>query len=185
MNRAESVISIFSLACLVGFCAIASHAQQKPSGQSGETERVKKLEERVAAMADLVDILLRDDPPAMAWLDCTDKNFREVRLTGSALSVFVACDTIEPYLEGHRVKLRIGNPYAFDFLGLKGFLWHGQERLETLNSQRKTEISSTQRLRSGTWLPVEVAINPSKPSEFREIGVTLSIETVSPVQLSP
>ena len=177
MNFSTLVAGLCSALLLQG--AIASQAQQKLTGDKAVTaDQLKELSDQVAVQQDLLNLLLEANPPTFAWMDCTDRNFREVRLAGSALSIFVSCDTVEPYLEGHKVKLRVGNPFSFDFSGLKGTLYLGQDRNEALKASRTAPISTTQTLRSGSWLPLEISINPSKASEFRAIGVTLSIETV-------
>jgi len=43
-----------------------------------------------------------------------------------ALVFFAACTKIEPYLEGHKITISIGNPHAFNFSNVKGALSYGK-----------------------------------------------------------
>jgi len=165
---------------LIFLCAGLVKAQTKAPVSGASTEKVAELEKKVQSLSELVNFLLRHSISETPSLDCASHRFNEIRLTGSSLVLFISCEDVQPYLEGHRVKLRIGNPYSFDLEGLKGNLWYGATSLEAFQKGSKVEVVSTQKLRSGSWLSLEVVINPSKPSQLRELSADLAIDTVVP-----
>lgn len=71
--------------------------------------------------------------------------------------------------------LRIGNPYSFDFLDVKGRLHYGKTIVEALN--RQVDVSTTKTLRGGAWQILTVVVNPSKPEDMRQLWLDLKAET--------
>src|SRR5258708_23696899 len=52
---------------------------------------------------------------SFANLDCNTHNFDSFIMQSPKMLMFASCKNIEPYLEGHRLTIQIGNPYTFSF----------------------------------------------------------------------
>jgi hypothetical protein len=164
--------------------------QKEPKTQPATlAERVKSLEEQVKALEDTMSSFalsvvkmtgtLSDSltdatkPPGSqpVLLDCDGHKYQEVHSKGSGLIFLVTCADIEPYLEGHRVRLDIGNPYFVAFKGFQGTLTYG--------GLYKADVSSPEDLRAGYWNRVTVNVNPSKPSDMGLVYFEMQVDTAS------
>jgi hypothetical protein len=95
--------------------ALSTFASQDPP-QPLE-QRVADLEIQLKVFQTLVFQLI---PRPSAKLDCASQNFSSIGT--SSLPLFVACERIEPYLEGHKVTFKVGNPFNADLKGLRATL---------------------------------------------------------------
>ena len=102
--RLKQAISILLLAALMGGCT-----QNTLSGNA--LDRLEDLEEQVRYLqkAEYAESLERPD----AILETTAKGYCTVRTRSGYF--FVSIDRIEPYLDGHKVFVRIGNPMFATF----------------------------------------------------------------------
>ena len=130
--------------------------------------RIRSLEAQVRYLQTRVSYKL-------ATLDCNTGKYDEFQFTGGTLTYFAACTKIEPYLEGHKITLSIGNPYAFTFSNVKGNLNYGKDWPDA--SDKKVEVSFTESLRGGAWNTLVVTVNPSKPEEMRVLYIELNAQT--------
>lgn len=148
-----------------------------PSKSGANDEKVAALEERVKTLERRISYLGRRVANPWANLDCTTKKYDEFQFESSRLVFLVACDGIEPYLEGHRITLKLGNPYAFDFKGLKGQLGYGKTAEEMLS--KNAEVTTAATIRSGIWNTITVIVSPSKAEDMRNLTLELSFDTAS------
>jgi hypothetical protein len=107
-----------------------------------------------------------------ATLDCKGKGFSSFIMKTPKLQMFASCENVEPYLEGHKVTLKIGNPHSFSFGGISGELTYGKGY-----PYSTTEISFAGVLVSGAWTTLTVTISPSKPEDLRTMFATISATT--------
>jgi hypothetical protein len=130
-------------------------------------DRVVALEKRVDELSSLVVKLGVSLLQTNAPLDCNGHAAAPVRVHDGALIVFVSCLKIEPYLEGHKVTLKFGNPYSAQFSGFSGSLFYGggTERFGA------AEFSSPNEVGGGRWVEHSVIINPSDPGQMRELAL--------------
>ena len=91
--------------------------------------------------------------------------------------LIVSCSRIEPYLEGHKVTLNIGNPYAADIRNLSITLSYGKDFQEVLYG-KNVKINHSDRLPAGQWTPVVITLNPSKSEQLRHIGVEVDVANI-------
>ena len=118
----------------------------------------------------------RFDRPA-ATLDCKSTGFYSFVMKSPKLQMFASCENVEPYLEGHKITFKIGNPHSFSFGGISGELTYGKGY-----PYSKTEISFAGVLVSGAWTTVTVTVSPSKPEDLRILFVTISANIVMPTR---
>lgn len=140
--------------------------------------RIAELEKQVSALQDTVSTLKSHSGVRYATLDCNSGNYMEVQTSRGNMLLLVSCSKVEPYLEGHKVTLDIGNPYAADIRGLSVTLRYGKDFDEMLQAMRNVKVDYLERLPSGQWTPVVVTLNPSKPELMRYIGVEVDVATI-------
>lgn len=111
----------------------------------------------------------------------------------------IACDDVHPYLDGQKLKLRIGNPNLITYSGFKlkaqwgskspSYPTDGQRNPESAarwqvvysewkQSLREKEIESTAELKPGLWNTVEVILSPAKSNELGYIQVSMTTDKV-------
>jgi len=88
---------------------------------------------------------------------------------------------VTPYLDGFKVKLRVGNLTNADFNGAKlklgwGPPYDGKNYEEWQKAQKKKEMSATNRFASGSFTDVEVILMPAKPEEIKSITVGFELD---------
>lgn len=110
-------------------------------------------------------------------------------------TLLVSCEGAEPYLNGHKLKLKIGNPLtatiaAFHIkcrYGLKEpDYWayiadrkaHDNEMRTYQKSIRTNEVDLTQTLKPGSWTPIDLELVPSKVEELGYIALEMQVTTV-------
>ncbi|MFL6262548.1 MAG: hypothetical protein ACJ76Y_22855 [Thermoanaerobaculia bacterium] len=86
-----------------------------------------------------------------------------------------------PYLDGYKVKLRIGNLTNANFNGAKLKLGWGppydpKNPEEWEKSRKKREISLTNKLPSGSFTDVEIILTPAKPEEIKSFTVGFELD---------
>jgi hypothetical protein len=154
----------------------STHAQQQraPSQQLDELDRkVKALETQVRSL---------QGRTAYKWasLDCNTGKYDEFLFSSGALVFFASCSKIEPYLEGHRITVTLGNPHSFNFSGVKGTLYYGTDFADALS--RPVEVSFTDVIRAGSWTTLQIVVNPSRVEHMRYLGLELNSQTVTPTR---
>ena len=88
--------------------------------------------------------------------------------------LFISTKNIEPYLDGYKVQLSIGNPAAADFTGLKVISRWGppwQTNLvfkEWLANWHAVTNDLPQTIRHGSWTDVEISILPATAAEIHQ-----------------
>ncbi|MCC6356190.1 MAG: DUF3251 domain-containing protein [Verrucomicrobiae bacterium] len=119
----------------------------------------------------------------------------------------VSCDGVEPYLDGHRVTLEIGNPFNATFSGFELAIrfgrrpptttfdpstatvatfesWRNQQKAWE-NSLRLQEVSFLDELPPGSWKRVEAILSPSKPDEVGYVDLLIKTDIVTLKKYSP
>ncbi len=96
-------------------------------------DTIRALEEKIQELRE-VDIAilnsqfnwLRDAiPSGNAYLNCDSSDYNILQSTSNFVLLFVSCEDVLPYLEGYKIKLKIGNPYSVAFEGAKLSLNYG------------------------------------------------------------
>lgn len=85
--------------------------------------------------------------------------FAETQL-GKVLIIF---RNAEPYLDGFKVKVGIGNPYSIDLSGLELTAAAGTNKLQKFSFPRT--------FAAGTWTDVELTFSPALAADVKKISV--------------
>jgi hypothetical protein len=99
---------------------------------------------------------------------------------------FIALDKVEPFLDGYRITLKLGNPYVVLFKDIKLKVeWN--KRIPSnpssyeawVRETRTQEFSDTTDLGVGQWTRFSLVLAATKPDQLGYLNVKLSIGAVS------
>jgi hypothetical protein len=172
---------LFSLSLSTLICTPAAFAQtagtKTPTAKPEAASINQDYERRINSLEAQISNLQNRVAYKFATLDCNTGKYDEFQFASGTLAYFAACTKIEPYLEGHKITISIGNPYAFAFSNVKGNLNYGKDWSDVAN--KKVEVNFNESLRGGAWNSLVVTVNPSKPEEMRLLYLNLSAQTAS------
>jgi len=114
------------------------------------------------------------------------------RIDSNVGTFLVVLENAEPYLDGQKVSLLIGNPNNVTYSGVKLDVgWHTRIPASTLiepeaskawdkffKSGQQKEINLTDSLRPGAWNKVNFTIAPAKAEEFGSLQIGLTVNQV-------
>ena len=172
--------TILPLASAVAFLTTTSQVvaqQTRPRPDAQQHSANEELDRRLKLLELQVRSLQARTPHRYASLDCNSGKYDEFLFSSGTLVFLASCTKIEPYLEGHRVTLSIGNPHSFNFSNVKGKLSYGKDWADAL--ERQVEVSMTDSVRAASWTSITVIVNPSKTEQMRYLGLELNAETAS------
>jgi hypothetical protein len=118
-----------------------------------------------------------------ATLDLASKNYQ--RLDTDMGSFMVAAESVEPYLDGYKVVLSIGNPMLATFNGFKLRVEWATSITKAADyetwekTRQQKEISFTEPLQPGRWNQVELLLPSTKPDQLGYFNLSLDISTIS------
>ena len=162
---------------LTASCLSASGwTQAEPSNQPKKKsleERVADLEERVEFLSGMLGDIVGRQHSDSVFLDCGKRGYGVLVTEGSKFQILVSCEDVTPFLEGHKIKLDIGNPYYAHFEGVEIIVRYGLDATDSWVNNKSVALSLTERLKAGAWRRVEVVINPSKAPELRYLAVSI------------
>jgi hypothetical protein len=123
----------------------------------------------------------RTESRRLVMLDAVSKGFQ--RIDSDTGSFLVSCEDVTPYLDGYKIRLRIGNLSSATYNGFKLTVKWGRAMPTTVdqadggtNSLKEKEMSFTEDLRPGAWNSVEVVLSPAKPDQLKFL-VLANMET--------
>lgn len=148
-------------------------AQSRPSDPLGE--RVKKLEDGMKSLESSQQFTSLRQRSGYATVDCDSKRFGTVQSDDDArFLVLVSCVNVEPYLEGYRVHLDIGNPYFMTIAVVRGTFYYGERSF----LENKVEIPLIQGLKAGGWTRTIVNISRATAGQMRNMRSEFFVEQV-------
>ncbi len=186
--------SFAALAVLVAGCSQGE--AEGPQHSAAIESRLNNLEEQVAQLrsdweedsAGTVDLIYehhKHEVDSSLHVNCDDSNFSW--LQSDSLLFPVSCSRAEPYLDGYKLRLYIGNPYSATFTDVKldvtwgamGFLEMSLlgEEAPKVKSRSKT-VSFSESLRPGTWNELPLVLSPANADEASRVTISLTIGSV-------
>lgn len=145
--------------------------------------RIERLESSSrTTLTQLLRLRLDMDAYKKILIDPTARGYQ--RLDTPEGMFLVSCQDVTPFLDGHKLKLDIGNITSATYQGfILNFEWGpsytDSSDAEKWSAQQKTkEVSFTETLAPGTWNHVSVNITPSTPDELKNLYVTMTTNTV-------
>jgi len=128
------------------------------------------------------------DRYSKVYLDTSSKGFQ--RLDTNCGTFWVMLDDIEPYPDGYKLVLSIGNPYYAIFSGMKTLTRWGpafdgnvsEKDVSAYEAWEKTlkekEGTVTHALRPGTWNKMTVILAPAKQEDLAYVEFSMTVEQV-------
>jgi hypothetical protein len=155
--------------CFLVACTVEAQttAPNKSDATKTIVERVQELEAQRE-----IDKWTHDDLGQLTGylsptLDCNAGGFSFITMKNSGLSFLASCEKIEPYLEGFKITISIGNPYSMRFDQFSAAIGYGDTLYAAYT--RKQSISSLAPLASGAWNTITATINQISAKDVRYI----------------
>jgi len=108
-----------------------------------------------------------------------------LRINSSSGYFLVSLQNVEPYLDGVKVHINIGNPVFATYNGFKLKVIWG-EKLDLTDDQdrwrsslKEKEISFTETLRPGCWNKVNFVLSPIEPKNFGYMELSIQTDNIS------
>ena len=111
----------------------------------------------------------RDTHPAVVLDASSQPAFQTVSTSVGKLLILLR--SAEPYLDGFKVKVGIGNPYAFVLGGLNASVRVGTNKVQKFDWPVD--------FRSGYWTDVEMILSPASATDVKAISVWLHTDKVA------
>ena len=175
MVRTSSVIAL-PLSASLGGCGQSGSSRDELKSQLAATRaRVEKAEATVSALRDEFEQLKRQrdiddllkDFDRVAYLTPGAEAYSTVKCDLGVLTIQLA--DVQPYANGSKVVLRLGNTLSSSIDGLKSTIdWGRVDASGTaINEGAKSkEITFSQTLRGGAWTSVPLVLDGLPPSEL-------------------
>jgi hypothetical protein len=143
--------------------------------------RVKALEDKVMALQ--VDKTMRELRDVnVAWFDPQEAK-KYIPVKSPAGPVLLVLENVEPYLDGFKVTLRLGNPTSAGLSGIKGKITWGRAfdpKNPSQDPQSQTkQFDDPTFFPAGAWTYLSINIGPATANQARLIGVEPEFNQVS------
>lgn len=165
--------------------------------ESMEIEELKNklilIEHRLNATSDRLWAILTYDT---LLIDISEKGFG--RIDANLGTFFIVPDDVQPFANGYKLLLRIGNPHSIQYSGIKMTIEWGKERATSpkindfakfdeyikkytewqesegeWKKQLKTkELSIIETLEPGAWTKVEITLSPATKDELGHLKLS-------------
>jgi hypothetical protein len=181
----------------VGILVVALMIPGCTDSKTSELEqKLSGVETKINEMQSTVDyqrtrmarFQVEKDRYSKVYLDASSKGFQ--RLDTNCGTFWVMLDDIEPYPDGYKLVLSIGNPYYAVFSGMKTLARWGpafdgnvsEKDVSAYEAWEKTlkekEETVTHALRPGTWNKMTVILAPAKQEDLAYVEFSMTVEQV-------
>jgi len=152
--------------------------------------RIKSLESEVSAMKYRLELneqsLGQNQHPHFATLQASEKAYQSVYTKDNNFAFLVALEDIQPYANGYKVKIDLGNPSLVTFIGVDmEVTWgptqpvyskdtpdYSQKMKEWASKQQTTRKSVEEALQPGSWNTVDIILAPASANDIGSIEVS-------------
>ncbi|HVX56940.1 MAG TPA: hypothetical protein VHA37_04360 [Candidatus Saccharimonadales bacterium] len=198
MSRATFVASVvlYLAAGAVGGALIVRHQQQTEDvKQRASAEHLREIEGRLQQLEtnllwanDMIDMeatniiaLHRSEAKRLSHMVSIDPTEQKgyVAVAVPAGSLLLSVRNVEPYLDGYKLNLDIGNPTTATFPGCALYSeWAGATNGDgSLVSTSKHEHIN-ERLLPGQWTSTEITVSPASLQQLKTLKLRLSAPTL-------
>lgn len=130
-----------------------------------------------------IDIEDRVLPNSIALNFKEDVGVQEV-VTSSG-RFFISSGSVNPYLDGYKVVINIGNPYSCTFHNPNiNVAWvipykKGMNIGDWLKSRKEKEHSFITEVKEGTWTKIELPLTPCTVEELENVRISINFRTIA------
>jgi len=123
--------------------------------------------------------------PKFTMVDLRDKGFTWIDTSSGKL--LIAFDDTVQFVDGYRIKFRLGNPSSATLSGIKVVFKYGVAApspiggdLDNWSKGLKTkELTFTESLQPGAWTKLEAVIAPAKTEELGYVSLRIQADTAA------
>jgi len=180
-NDTESVKTIFALIVVVALCSSCDHKSESfGSGALPDFTGVHSspdlivLSNQVARLRqEILEMKMKEAVEDSAPISPDQKSYSVVRTLQGLL--YVSTDHVEPYLDGFRIHLRIGNPNNVTF---DGFQLAYTTYTTNFYDLRTGTNAMTVKLTPGRYTPVDFTLAPASMAEVRNCYIRIKLDVI-------
>jgi hypothetical protein len=174
---------------------VASHNEKQADNDRQQSNTIEELKESILTKADHDDIEKKVDREMPAIVDPANKSYSVARNEYGAFPVII--EDAQPYLDGHKVRFRIGNLSGATLTGVSLRITYGArypdeislsltgeartaarrqyyaKLREILKARRTIALDVNQDLAASNWNVIETVVSPSKSEDLGRIEVLI------------
>lgn len=180
--RLSLLSCLLILACLPSGCAPARSEAHAPRPDSLETKVAGLEREAISLEQRLIRLEMARSQYDEVTIDPSTKSFQ--RLDSTVGVLLVSCQDVQPYANGFKVHLSIGNVTMATLHGFKLKVSWGPAYTDTTvtdwtTARHSGEFDFTDDLLPGKWNKVAFALTPAQPRDLDYVSVGMESNTVS------
>jgi hypothetical protein len=161
-------MSARAIACGVILLTLTACNQQSSANLDAQSAKIAELEKKVVGLQENIFFLLTNRPK-FASVNTTDSNFG---VSYSQIGPFtVAVEHAEKYLDGYRIRLRVGNLTSATATSPKLVVGWGS----TPENWKKKEFDLPDKFFAGAFNRATVTISPASSEDIKQISVAVEI----------
>jgi hypothetical protein len=115
---------------------------------------------------------------ANSWVSITPEEKGYSLLKTPFCNLLVITENVEPYLDGYKIHLKIGNPTSTDFSGFS-LIYSSYQTTNFFETVQTITNSVTDKLVSGYWTPVNFVLAPANPDRLRNTSVSVQLNQIN------
>jgi len=143
--------------------------------QALREETAQKIQQRIVADTALLSLAEKVSPDLTVLEPSRPHIYQPVRLDSSGIILLVSLERVEPYIDGYKAILDIGNPSSARFSGYDVTTsWSYDET----RYKKKRSDTFTGTLEPGTWTKTELILPGTSGSELRFIAIGIKASSV-------
>lgn len=158
--------------------SVPTWAETRPENA---TEKVERLEKDLQALKRRV-LDLEIQRYAFQSINLTPEQKGFQRLDAGFVTLLVTTESAEVYLDGFKIKLKVGNPTSGDLSAARLFCTTYKPSASTnappWESFRSITNSLSAKLPAGTWTTIEFVLAPATIEELRNASVSMEVDQV-------
>jgi hypothetical protein len=182
------------LSAVLSACAQPTQEPQEPPDDAS-VERVKALEDQLAVVENEMAVIEITDRRhrekyAKGVFDPSESTYQRIDVADGFGSFAVSVQDVQPFGDGVRVKLHLGNLTTADFDNVKLQVVYAPRAPELksetlaaynkwLEEKKSKNVELTTKLKAGSWNPTTVALPGIAADRFGYIEVSIETNTIS------
>jgi hypothetical protein len=92
--------------------------------------------------------------------------------------LLVSTESVESYLDGYKIHLKIGNPTTADFSGFS-LIYSSYQTTNVFGTFQTLTNSVTDKLTAGYWTPIDFILAPADPDRLRNASVSIELNQIN------
>ena len=99
-------------------------------------------------------------------------------------NLFISTESVEPYLDGYKIHLKIGNPTCAHFNGFS-LICSTYQNTNVIGTFHAFTNEITDELSAGYWTPIDFVLAPASMDEVRNASVSVQLNQINLLEKSP